>query len=408
MSKAANGSGTVYKPKHPSKNLPFRAEVWITDLSRPNGKRRISKNFKKRTEAEKWRDEQLARYGSSVTPSICSPDITLSDWLVFWLNTFALNIRDSTRTGYECYIQKHIARHPIGKIRLKNLTNCHLQTYIQYLQAEGNLKGGGMSEKTIRSMILMIRKSLHAAIGADLITKNAADYVELPKLEQKEVEYLTLEQIKRLIDVSRAERWGIFFPLAFFTGCRIGELGALRQSSLRCEGDIWYIAVEGSLNRVKDFSGTSGHKTVLRIGSTKNGKNRQIPIPEELVIALQCHFAQQRAESDILDGSYLADPFIFSNELGNSFVDPGTLRNWAKDIAAKAGIQDFHPHLLRKSFATIASTTMDVKSVSAILGHQSCGVTTAHYIGSDLRTKSVAVERMHDVSTMLLSGNLSS
>ncbi|MCR4646303.1 MAG: site-specific integrase [Oscillospiraceae bacterium] len=337
MSKAANGSGTVYKPKYPSKNLPFRAEVWITDLSRPQGKRRISKNFKKRTDAEKWRSETLLKYGVSAAPSICDSDITLSDWLEFWINTFSINIRDSTRTGYECYIRQHIARHPIGKIRLKDLTNCHLQTYIQYLQTEGNLKGGGMSEKTIRSMILMIRKSLHAAIGADLITKNAAEFVELPKLEQKEVEYLTLDQIKRLIDESRNERWGIFFPLAFFTGCRIGELSALRQSSLRCEGDIWYIAVEGSLNRVKDFSGMSGHKTVLRIGPTKNGKNRQIPILEELVTELKCHFAQQRAEADIL-GTFVNDPFVFCNELGDSYVDPSTLRNWAKDIAAKVGI----------------------------------------------------------------------
>ena len=48
MSKGANGTGTVYKPKHPSKNLPFRAEVWVTDMTRPNGKKRISKNFKKK------------------------------------------------------------------------------------------------------------------------------------------------------------------------------------------------------------------------------------------------------------------------------------------------------------------------------------------------------------------------
>ena len=402
MSKAANGSGTVYKPKHPSKNLPFRAEVWITDLSRPNGKRRISKNFKKRTDAERWRDDQLEKYGSSITPSVCPPDIILVDWLTFWLNTFALNIKDSTRTGYECYIQQHIAKHPIGKIKVKELTNCHLQTYIQYLQKEGNLKGGGMNPKTIRSMLLMIRKGLHAAIGADLIQKNPAEFVELPKLEQHRVEYLSIDQIKRLIEVSRNERWGIFFPLAFFTGCRIGELGALRQSSLRHEGDIWYIAVEGSLNRVKDYSGESGKKTVLRVGSTKNGKSRLIPIPEELVVELQCHFAQQKAEADLLDGSYLAYPYIFSNELGDNFVDPSTLRNWAKEIARKAGIEGFHPHLLRKSFATIASANMDIKDVSAILGHQSCNVTTTHYIASDLETKNAAIAKMQPLSAELL------
>ncbi len=98
----------------------------------------------------------------------------------------------------------------------------------------------------------------------------------------------------------------------------------------------------------------------------------------------------------------MRDPYIFCNELGDSFVDPGTLRNWAKDMAENAGISHFYPHLLRKSFATIAAESMDVKNVSAILGHQSCSVTTAHYIASDLGTKSAAVKKMQGVSATLL------
>jgi len=82
LSKGANGTGTVYKPKHPSKNLPFRAEVWITDLSRADGKRRVSKNFKRKTEAEKWRDDMLSKYGKSDN-SVVNPMITLSEWLTF-------------------------------------------------------------------------------------------------------------------------------------------------------------------------------------------------------------------------------------------------------------------------------------------------------------------------------------
>lgn len=171
MGKGANGSGTVYKPKHPSKNLPFRAEVWITDLSRPEGKRRVSKNFKKRTDAEKWRDEMISKYGTN-SNSICDPMITLTQWLDYWLNNFCLNIKDSTKTGYECYINKHITKHPIGKLKLKDLNVCDLQSYMSYLATDGNLRdGGGMNAKTIRSLILMIRKSLKTAIGAGIIEK---------------------------------------------------------------------------------------------------------------------------------------------------------------------------------------------------------------------------------------------
>lgn len=393
MSKGANGTGTVYKPKHPSKNFPFRAEIWITDFSRPNGKRRISKNFKRKTEAEKWRDDMLSKYGKT-DHSLCNPMITLSEWLTFWLKNFTPNIKDSTRTGYKCYIEQHISKHHIGKINLKDLNVCDLQSYISCLTSSGNLKNdSGLSTKTIRSMMLMIKKSLHTAVGADIINKNPAEYIILPKLQQRPVEYLTLEQIRKLINVSRGERWGIFFPLAFMTACRIGELGALRKSSLKHENGIYYLSIEGSLNRVKDFSGKSNKQTVLRIGSTKNSKPRQIPIPEELAKLLHQHFEKQKEEATISCGQYLDDPYIFCNEFGN-FVDTSTLRNWSKKIASEAGIDNFYPHLLRKSYATLASTNMDIKNLSAILGHSSCNVSTQYYIASDINTKNIAMKTM--------------
>ena len=91
MAKGTNGTGTVYKPKHPSKNLPFRAEVWITDLTRPSGKRRISKNFKKKSQAEAWREETVRKYGSHNGCSVCDPEINLVNWLTYWLHAFCIN-----------------------------------------------------------------------------------------------------------------------------------------------------------------------------------------------------------------------------------------------------------------------------------------------------------------------------
>lgn len=405
MSKGSNGTGTVYKPKHPSKNLPFRAEVWITDLSRPSGKRRISKNFKKKSQAETWREETVRKYGNHNEGSAFDADITLVQWLNYWLKVFCLNIKDSTRTGYEGYINNHIAKHAIGKLRLKELNVCDLQNYINYLSSEGNIRdGGGMSPKTIRSLILMIRKSLKAAAGAGLIEKNPAEYVTLPKLEQKPVEYLSLEQVRSLINTSRSERWGVFFPLAFMTGCRIGELAALRRSSLRCENGVWYLSVEGSLNRVSNYNDNGNNKTVLRVGSTKNSKVRQIPLADETVGLLQEHFRRQDMDAAKCLGAYEKDPFIFGNELG-SFVDPSTLRNWAKGIACKAGVENFYPHILRKSFATLGAAHMDLKQLAAILGHSSVNVSTIYYIGSDLTTKSAAINGMTSICHELLSSN---
>lgn len=405
VSKGSNGTGTVYKPRHPSKNLPFRAEVWITDLSRPNGKRRISKNFKKRAQAESWKDDTIRKYGNHNNSSICNQDITLVQWLLYWLKVFCLNIKDSTRTGYECYINQHFAKHAIGSIKLKDLNVCNLQAYISYLSTGGNTRdGGGMSPKTIRSMILMTRKSLRAAIGAGLIDRNPADFVIMPKLEQKPIEYLSTNQIESLIKNSQGERWEVFFPLAFMTGCRIGELAALRRSSLKYENGITYLSIEGSLNRITNRDLNSDKKTVLRVGPTKNSKPRQIPLSNEMEKLLHEHFNRQDMDAARSYGVYEKDPFIFSNELGG-FVDPQTIRVWSQAIAKKAGINHFYPHMMRKSFATIGATHMDLKQLSAILGHGSVNVSMTHYIGSDLSTKSTAIKEFSSVCSELFGKN---
>ncbi|MBR7085798.1 MAG: tyrosine-type recombinase/integrase, partial [Oscillospiraceae bacterium] len=111
--------------------------------------------------------------------------------------------------------------------------------------------------------------------------------------------------------------------------------------------------------------------------------------------------ARQKEEADLCCGEYLNDPYIFCNEFGN-FVDPSTLRNWSKGVAEKAGIKHYYPHILRKSFATLAAQNMDIKSLSAILGHSSCSVSINHYIASNLETKHKAVEKLTPVCQELL------
>ena len=50
------------------------------------------------------------------------------------------------------------------------------------------------------------------------------------------------------------------------------------------------LSIEGSLNRVKDYSGESSKATILKIGPTKNGKTRKIPLLPALVQAINLHF----------------------------------------------------------------------------------------------------------------------
>ena len=395
--------GSVFKPKHCSKNLHWRAEVWHRNF--PGDKKHwTSKNFATRKAAEVWKNKQLSQFHKHNIP--VDAEVTLSEWLEYSRKAFFINLRDSTRTSYEGYFCKHVKQSIWGRTRLIDLTACDLQAFENYLLNSGSLKSvGGLSPKTVRSIMLDIRKSLRFAVGAGIIDKNPADFIVLPQIPDKPVEYLSLAEIKKLSDTSKNEPWGIFFPLAFLSACRIGELAALKKSSVQNVGDQYFLSIEGSLNRVKDYSGESSKATILKIGPTKNGKTRKIPLLPALVQAINLHFFRQQEESLKLYGKTLDDPYMFSADGGLHFVDPSTLRNWSKKMSINAGItRRFTPHMLRKSLATLGTNTahIDLKNISSILGN-GVNVCANHYIGSDLSTKAAAVLQLQPFCDVLLA-----
>lgn len=386
---------SVYKPSHQSKNLPWRAEVWFRN-SKNDKKHYLSKNFRSKKEALAWRDNEIKRYKNKRISS--DPDVTLSDWLNYSLSHFFINLRPSTKTSYEGYFRNKIGKHEVGDIKLVDLNSCDLQEFINYMLLS-------LSPKTVRSLILAVRKSLHFAVGAGIIDKNPADYIVLPKCESNEVEFLTVDEVQALSKAASGEDWKVFFNLGFMTGCRIGELAALRKSSLRFENDQFFLRIEGSLSRVTDYENESVHATVLKIGPTKSEKSRDIPLLPNLVSEIQFHFQRQQELAIQLYGKPVEDPFMFSCDGGLHFVDPSTIRTWSQRVASRAGItKKFHPHMLRKSLATVGSNCsgLNIKDMSEILGN-GFQVCADHYVASTLATKTETIKQLQPLCEQLFS-----
>lgn len=334
-----------------------------------------------------------------------SGDITLADWLRAWLERYTPNIRDSTRMNYQGYLENYINASKIASLPLNKITTESLQKFIIFCSETGQLDRYGLSAKTIRNLFSMLHAALNQAVGNGLLLRNPCDYVQLPQVKQTEIQPLNDAEIANLLAATKGERYGIAVQLMLFGGFRIGELLALRHSSLREEEGLWYLRVENSLNRVANFDAKPGEpKTVLRLGEPKSAKSRRdVPLLPQVYEALQTHLQCQRETAASSWGLYDADPFVISNELG-TFIDPTTFRSWFNALCMKAGIKrHIRIHDLRHTAATLmlrAGATPH--EVAMLLGHSSSQVTEKFYLHPDLSDRSRAIRKLKSTADSFL------
>ncbi|MGB4090934.1 MAG: tyrosine-type recombinase/integrase [Ruminococcus flavefaciens] len=391
--KAANGEGT----KHKLPNGKWRAAFFVP---LPDGsKKRKYGYFRTRKEADEWLS-MIKTEISAGRPVLCS-DQTFGEYLEQWYERYgSVAIRDSTKMNYLGYL-RHIQRHKVKNIKLKNLTADDLQEFVMYLQNFGHLDTPEqkLSAKTLRNIMHMIHKALQHAVGRQLIYHNPADYVQLPKVSTPEIRILTEDEIGRFAAAMQGDSLQIALILMLFCGLRLGECCALTHDDVRLEGEVYYLSVSKSLNRVTNFEAKPGEpKTILRIQDTKTSKGkRQVPLLPEVAEKVFAHMAWQKEQAEKSYGMYEENPWLIANELGH-YLDPGTVRKKLKAVAESIGITDFHPHCLRHTYASQAvKAGVPLPYLSDILGHESTSFTAKVYVSLDLEGRANAQAAMTEL-----------
>ena len=394
--KAANGDGSIYR----CKDGRWCAAIWLTYQG---GRKKRHYYFSRdRSGCLAWLAEMRLKRARG--EPIAGSDLTLLDWLRVWLERYTPNIRDSTRTSYLGYVENHISASKIASMPLAKITTDDLQRFISFCEGAGQPDSNGLSAKTVRNLFSMLHAALAQAVGNGLIDRNPAGFVQLPHVKQAEISPLTDNEITRLLAASKGERYAIGLILLLFCGFRLGELLALRHSSLREENGVHYLRVEHSLNRVSNFDAKPGDpKTVLHLGPPKSASSqRDVPLLPQVYEALLEHMARQHQEATASWGLYDGDPFLISNELGG-FIDPTTFRSWFNAVCEKAGIRHVRVHDCRHTAATMMLRGCATPhEVSLILGHSSSQITERTYLHPDLGVRADAINHLLPAASLLL------
>jgi integrase len=78
----------------------------------------------------------------------------------------------------------------------------------------------------------VIKKACNDAVRRMIIRSNPAAEVKPPKNRKREMDVLTPEQVKRLLDTVRGNRWEAVFVLGATCGLRVGEALSLRYEDV--------------------------------------------------------------------------------------------------------------------------------------------------------------------------------
>jgi integrase len=120
----------------------------------------------------------------------------------------------------------------LGKHRLNRLTPEHLDTaYTTMLQR-------GLSPSTVLKVHRILSRALRIAVRRGRITQNVATLIDAPSAAQQDIEPLTREEARRILEVAKTKRNGARWSVALALGIRQGEALGLRWSYVDLETGV--------------------------------------------------------------------------------------------------------------------------------------------------------------------------
>lgn len=317
----------------------WKAEIWF------KGRKVMSKTFSKKLLADRFFKEKLIELEKQSIVGIQAKDYTYNECYKFWHENAIARL--SPRTLLKNKQMNHNYIEPfLGNLKISNITIFQLESIISNLVREN------LSRATINLVIQHFKAVFNYAYKHELILRNPAKNFAQLKLDKKEMDYFSQDEMDQLLTYTNLkytgnERWKhVLYLTLFLTGGRLGEVLALEWSRLNFEKDLIIIS---------QMWDAVNHKLVF---TTKGRKDRVVPMNS----LLKKELGSIRNTSK---GS-----FIFS-DVGDRPIDPSNFRSrtWEKDLKA-VGIRKMRIHDCRHTYASLfVMNSGKLYDLKAILGH---------------------------------------
>ena len=372
----ANGEGSIRK------RSDGRWEGRYIAAHDENGKA-IYKNVLGKTQAEVKEKLRTAIENSEKLDMTRIGTYTVGSWLQLWYEVYAApNLRDNTRLYYENSMKNHILPR-IGNIPLDKLQTIQVQKFYNELLRDGkvgNRKAGennGLSPSVVHHVHMILNRCMEQAVSERLILTNPVKGCRVPKVVQKEMNTLPEELIGAYL--REAEQRGLLalFYLELTTGLRRGEILALLWTDLDVEAK--------TIRITKQMSRVYGELKVCP-PKTANGVRTLALTDRAVELLVEEH------------EKHPTNPYLFPSPRTGEMWDPDAFRHVHDRIIKAIGAGHVRLHDLRHTFATLSlKNGVDVKTLSAALGHFSAGFTLNTYTHATPQMKRDAAVKIGEV-----------
>lgn len=276
-----------------------------------------------------------------------------------------------TVENYRHYLKRFedFAKPKLDVAKIDNTLMKKYRLYLHNLYIAG--QGINLSVKTQQYHLIALRALLKHMAKNDIETLSA-EKIELPKVEQRQVDVLTRDEVETLfasIDVTKRNglRDIAILHLLYSTGLRVSELSNLNRDD---------IAFDRGEFRVR-------------------GKGRKLRIVFISDAAKQHLKAYIQARNDNGKPMFLSNSNRSVEEITtlgeNRRLQPQAIERIVRKCAQAAGIlKKVTPHTLRHTFATeLLKNGADIRSVQEMLGHASITTTQIYTHLTNARLKEV-------------------
>jgi integrase len=278
-------------------------------------------------------------------------------------------VKPSTRASYESALERHIMS-VFGEMRIREITPLHIE---QFSQAK---VGSGLSPKSVRNLLLVLKGVFSLAVDNDVVPKSPIRKRHKPVYRNQEKPVWTSERVFSIIQAAPAGHRA-FFSCAALTGARLGELLALKWKHIDVDGQR--LRIEQSLWQKQIVPPkTAGSKRTIYFGDV-----------------LAATFKEHRERATHKG----PEDYVFSREDGSP-LHPDVMRKDVLypvldrlNIPRSRGASGFHT--FRHSVATILNEqTGNLKLVQKLLGHATINMAADIYTHTSAESEREAARRV--------------
>lgn len=294
---------------------------------------------------------------------VTAPSQPVERFLDQWLKETVTNrVRPWTLKGYESVVRVHI-NPTLGKVRLDRLAPQQVQRLInQKLES-------GLSPKTVRIILGVLRSSLGQATRWGLVSRNVASLVDPPRIERSEIQPLSVEEARTLLAAAESDRLGALYSVALAMGLRQGEALGLRWQDVDLDRGSLKVAYQ--LQRINGEAKLVEPKTKL--------SRRSLVLPGSIVIALREHRRRQLEERLLAGRRWVESGLVFTSTIGTPLDGANVTKSFQR-LLARAGLPKRRFHDLRHSCATLLLVqNVAPRVVMEVLGHSQISLTMNTY-----------------------------